>query len=359
MIRLFTEAKVRVDFVDYPPNNVIDRTLFDATCYSDITSHGLSTRPIKLIHCASVHYQPRYQNSPSQRFLNAFFETKTSFRSNATGSPLVLGNGQSPELKKSASEVLAVGLCLDLSTKLFDIPLNRINVIETSGKRCDFVFDKSGRRYELESKGREHKNQINAAIQDVFNKKANSVSLSKYGFVSHLPRDNSPVTLTIVDPEGEPIIPTPEESIVRLLAYYAKASRLSGFWRLADLLNIQVEVIQSGVSLSNLEGKALDYENIIKLGRGYELRSDSFIMETFFPVDPTIGFRDEDDGRISFVSLDKRLLELLERQNFEAILDYRPSFGTQGIIESNAGNFSVNNDGTVFGIVPTSFFEGR
>jgi hypothetical protein len=270
---------------------------------------------------------------------------------------LRLRNGSSSELQKSSTEVLAVGLCIALARELFDIRLNRISVIETSGKRCDFTFEKADRRYVLESKGRESDSQIVPAIRDVFVKKSASPAPSKYGVVSHLPRDGTPISAIVVDPDDEEAIPTREDSISRLLGYYAKASRLAGFWRLAELLSVRSTAIDQRRDLEGLERVALDYQNVFKVGKGYTLTSNNFSIEIFFPADKTLGFRQEIDDRIIFYSLDKSLVEILEKQDFDALLQYRPAIAITDIIETNLGMFSVNDDGTVFGFVSRELFE--
>lgn len=359
MVHLFRNAKVSVTFQDYPPNNSLDRSLFDQPAYNRILSDGIELSPVKIIHCSAVHYQSRYRNSPSQRFLNAFFEAKQSFHSNSSDRLLRLRNGQSAELRKSSSEVLAVGLCTALSRELFDIPLNRILVIEHAGKRADFVFEKNSRKYILESKGREHLNQVGAAVKDVFLKKAATPAGAKYGFVSHLPRNGDPVSTLVVDPEFTPQDSTREDLIIRLLGYYAKATRLIGFWRLANLLNARIDRLISGAAISDLEGVALDYENVFKIGRGYTISYRDLRIETFFPAQERIGFRDEVDNRIAFFSIDRTLLEILESQDFDRLLEYRFAVQSSSQIETNLGDFSANDDGTVFGVVSPQLFERR
>ena len=64
--------------------------------------------------------------------------------------------------------------------------------------RTDFSAIKNGMEIIFESKGRKYSGAINAAIKDVFTKKANHASQSKYGVVSHLPRNNLPAKIIII-----------------------------------------------------------------------------------------------------------------------------------------------------------------
>lgn len=347
MLAIFRKRPVPVEFRDIQPTHEIDTTPFESSVYNDIQSNGISISPFKIIHCATVHYQSRFRKSASLRWLNSFLELITSLSNNNTNG-LYLTDIESNEFQTKSSEVVAVGLSVFLFMKLLNINSNRISAIESTGKRCDFSALKNGMEIIFESKGRKYSNAINTAIKEVFGKKSHHTSQSKYGVVSHLPRSISSANIIVVDPDSDDIEISRKDRIVRLLIHYTKQSYLAGFWRLADLLNIRVGKLLAGSNISEFENVSLDYQNIYKIGKGYEIRYQDIHMETFFPATREHGFYQKIDNQIYFLSLDKRLIELLEQQKFSDLLEYQCIFQADDIIDINQRNFfSINTDGSI------------
>lgn len=348
MLSFFQNRHIPVDFRDVPPTHLIDITPFESSVYNDMKSNGFSISPFKLVHCAALHYQSRFRKSTSLRWLNSFLELKTSLSNNNTNG-LYLTDIESNEFQTRSSEVVAVGLSVFLFTKLLNINTNQISTIEGTAKRCDFSAIKNGMEIIFESKGRKYSSAINTAINDVFIKKRNHAIQSKYGVVSHLPRDNSRAEVIVVDPENNNNEIPRKDAIIRLLIHYTKLSFLAGFWRLSDLLNIRIEKLLAGSNIDEFENVSLDYQNIYKIGRGYEIRYQDISMVTFFPSMRDHGFHQKIDNQVYFLSLDKRLIELLEQQRFKDLMEYKCISEADDIIDINQHNFfSINTDGSVF-----------
>ena len=348
----FRDKTINVEFRDILPNHIIEANLFEHNIYHDILSNGLQISPLKVIHSASVHYQGRYRKSPALRFLNALLELLPSFLSLPEDTNFYLNNLESSEFQTQSSEVLGVGLCISLTSKLFGINKNRISTIDDTNKRCDFTFEKNNIEYFIESKGRKDTNNIRPAINDTFLKKLSYNNGSKYGIISFLPRNLTPVSIIMVDPDSTEILINRNDLILKLLKYYARQSLLAGFWRLAQVLNQRVESIQQGVSISQLENRSVDYKNIAKLGRGYTISIENTDLETFFNADSRVGFRSIINDKQLFYALDKNIIDILETQNYEALINYSYRNGEeQTLIVDETNYFSLNNDGTILGIV--------
>ena len=351
MLTFFKNRQIPVEFRDVPPTNLIDQTPFQTSIYNQINSNGLSISPLKLIHCASIHYQGRFRKSVSLRWLHSLLELTTSL-SNYRTDGLYLTDSESNEFQTRSSEVLAVGLGVFLATKLFQINNNRISVIEGTGKRCDFSAIKNGEEIIFETKGRKYKTDINSAVKDVFIKKRNYPINFKYGMISHFPRNNEAVRMVVIDPESHNSELNRNDMIVRLLIHYAKQSYIAGFWRLADLLNERVKKLLAGSNINEFENVPLDYQNIYKIGRGYEIRYQDFSLVTFFPAPKGHGFYQKIENKIFFFSMDKRLIHILEQQSFNDIIEYQCANFTDDIIRVNEGNFfSINKDGSVLSVM--------
>jgi hypothetical protein len=351
-LNYFSNKTINVEFRDFHPNNLVDVSLFEQPVYQEILNNGLLLSPIKVIHSAAVHYQGRYRNNPTFRFLNAMIEILPSFSSLPEDANFYLNNSESNEFQTQSSEVLGVGLSISLTTKLFGISRNRIAIIEETGKRCDFTFEKNNKEYFIESKGRKNTRSINRAIKDVFEKKILYQNNSKYGVISFLPRNITPISIIMVDPESQEISINRDDLILRLLIYYTRQSLLAGFWRLADLLNQRVKLIQQGVFISEFENRALDYRNIAKLGNSYTISFGNIDIQTFFNADSRIGFRKIIENHQLFYALDRNIIDILENQNYESLLNYRYRDSVEQTLVVNETNyFSLNNDGSILGIV--------
>ncbi|MCJ7553680.1 MAG: hypothetical protein MUO34_07325, partial [Ignavibacteriaceae bacterium] len=96
----------------------------------------------------------------------------------------------------------------------------------------------------------------------------------------------------------------------------------------------------------------LDYKNIFKIGRAITIKTDDFELETFFNADTNIGLRKSVDTKQFIYALDKNIIEILESQNYEALISYAfREVEDLAVIISDNSFYSINNDGSVLGIV--------
>lgn len=357
MMHLIRRRLVPVSFRNIAPTHIINITPFDQNKYDELRNDGLRISPLGVIHSASVHYQGRYRNSPSLRFCNAFIDLFAALSPNNFNHNLCLNDTESSEFQTRSSEVVAVGLCVNLAAKLFNINYNRIILIETTGKRCDFHLHKDGNIYLLESKGRKHYSNINSAIDDVFTKKQVNQVNPQYGIISHLPRDGSPASIIVVDPENEYVKIGIEEQVADLLTYYAKYASLAGYWRLANLLYQRVDAIRSNVPLSEFNKVPLDFENVYKLGNSYTITYGDIHFDFFRAKDSSIGFSSEYNNIAFFFALDRGLINLLVQQRFDDLLHYELQTGE---FSNNFNNiedlYNINMDGTILMGIPANDF---
>jgi hypothetical protein len=357
MLNFITNRHIPVEFREILPDHPIDATPFESSIYNNVKLDGISISPLKLIHYASVFYQSRFRKNISMRWLNSFLELKTSL-SNGSSSELYLSDTESNEFQTRSSEVLSVGLSVFLMTTLLKINNNKISTIEGTGKRCDFSAIKNGTEIVFESKGRKNKDAINAAIKDVFSKKINHSTQFKYGIISNLPRNTESASMVVVDPKTQENEYTRDKLIIRLLIHYTKQAYLAGFYRLADLLNIRIQKLLNGSNLSQYEEIPLDYKNIYKIGKAYEISYKDFSLVTFFPSSRELGINQIIDDNVFFLSIDKDLIKLLEQQRFNDILEYQCPAYSDNIIETNQRNyFSINMDGSVLSFMALDEFQ--
>ncbi|WP_338890540.1 hypothetical protein [Aeromonas rivipollensis] len=346
--KLVKERTVPVDFVSYP-GNPVDTTLFNQVKYTEIDTDGFKVSPLKIMHSATVHYQGRYPNSVSLRFINSFIEMIASIENYNSDGLLYFNNNENGEFQTRSSEVISVGLCIALSSKLFDVNKNRFRLIEGGGKRCDFYMVKDGLDYLLEAKGR--KGSISSAVRDVFTKKANYNAISpKYGIISKIPRGESPTSIEVIDPEFIPQEVPRKELIRLLLMHYSKVADVAGFWRLSELLLERSQAIFNGVEISLIENKQLDYDNVLKLGRSLEVYNNDISCKVFFPRGNNSGFRKEFDGYVSLYPMEERLIEILNSQNYEELISY--NYKEQILNDSDDTFMSVSNSGSILLLTP-------
>lgn len=341
VLNLFRKRNIPVSFTDFPEHNV-DRTLFDSSRYNQIVQYGLSKSPINIIHAASIHYKGRFRNSKFLRLSNSFLDIVKSIGEYGDGK-LYLKSTENAELQKGSSEVIAVGLCIELTSELFNINKNRINLIEDTKKRCDFRFAKNSREYVIESKGR--KGSTVNARKDIFSKKRHYPNhIPKYGVISSLPRDQNHVTIDLIDPEFEPKYLSRKEEIQGLLSYYAKLSYITGFWRMGDLLSERALALGKEATLEQFEGKELQYDNILKFGNAIEISIGDYHSQVFFPRDGSFGFKQVFDGEIAFFAMEKKLIEILNMQNYSSLAEYNMHYAED--INVNNSFVSIGNDGS-------------
>lgn len=335
------DRKVPVSFNKHP-TNPIDTTLFHTETYDEIVSYGFYVSPLKIIHAASIHYSGRFRSNAHMKFINAFVEIFTSVEPyNGTGL-LYFNETENNEFQGRSSEAIAVGLCISLSEKLFNVNRSRIGLIQGTSKRCDFFLIKDGLEYFIESKGR--KGSTKSAFNDVLEKKANYPAISpKYGFISSIPRGSSHTSIDVVDPEFTPKDISREELIMRLLIHYKKVAALAGFWRLSELLEARATAIRSGAEILNLENKRLDYLDITELGKPIEIGFDNNNSNVFFLNEMRSVFEKDFDGNVALFMMEKMLIEILISQNYDELINY--NFAP--IVPRQDSNLSVGTDGSV------------
>lgn len=321
----FSEKEIGVEFRNVG-SHVVDQSLFDQALFQQISSdQHFHCSPARLLLSASIHFRGRFRRNRAFQVANVCFEVMPSLWRTISHPRLVIGGFESNEFQAKSSEVIAIGIGISLAKKLLGIGYADITLIEGTQKRCDFEFLKNGLLYQMETRGRKSDKQIKAAINGVFQKKAASTAPnSKYGFVSHLPRDGTPCSVVVVDPPTEPKIPQEWELVVRRLRYYSRASRAAGFWRLSDLLLERATLIAEYQDSERFNGEAIQYGNAYKIGRGIEMRSRDmnstfFIPEGieesfFFPLFPKLNY-------VLTLGLDSALLDILEQQDYEKMLN--------------------------------------
>lgn len=338
--QLFKQKDIPVTFL-----NNVDTSLFDQIQYSNIQTNGIKLSPINIIHYACIHYSGRYKKNSIMKFINSFVELIPSIQ-NSSGTDLYLSDEENNEFQAKSSEVLAVGICIGLTSKLFAINKNEIGLIEGSGKRCDFYFIKNNLEYYIESKGR--KGAISSAISDVLDKKSEYQPYApKYGIISQLPRNGNKVHATVVDPDFIPTEITFREKIRRLLFHYSKVSYLAGFWLLGDLLVERSEALREDVDISTFDKKALDYGNIYKFGNVLDISIGNHTGKVFIPRDNRIqGIRESFENYTAVFLMDQRLMKILEEQDFHTLVEYRMQ-------ENNHHDslYSIHNDGSIFAFI--------
>jgi len=339
--KLFSKKILEVEVRDIG-TNIVDRSLFDANEFNNILANGLEIRGIQLIHHSLIHYSTKFRNSNTARVVNAFLDIFHNIDITQSNQ-LVLNSDEGSEFQSKSTEVIAVGLSIFLTTKLFKIKRNQINSIEVSGKRCDFRFEKSNLEYLIESKGR--KGSISEAISDIFLKKTNSaVNSPKYGVISKLPRDGNPAKIVIIDPPYEASGITKKIIIQNLLYYYSNLTRLSGFWRLSDLLLKRYDDIKNSVFLESFDNVHLELGNVYKFGEVKNIKIENLEFEYFFSYGDNKGFNLEKDEMSVNISIDKKLLNILIEQDFDKLIEYKLNSNT---LRYENKIISVNDDGSL------------
>lgn len=326
----------------------VDVSLFDQVSFEEIIQDGFKISPIGIAHAASVHYAGRFRSGRVLKFVNAFIEIFASVSPCERNLHLAFNDSENSEFQAKSTEVISVGLCVALCEKLFGINKNRISLIEGSGKRCDFEFNKENLRYVVEAKGR--KGETASAIQDVFSKKSvYDPDIPKYGFINHIPRDGSRTSIKVVDPEYFPRELSRKEQVEGLLLHYAKVAQLSGFMRLSEVLVQRVLRIRNAADLSDFEGRPLDYENIIKIGRPVALAIRGVPFEAFSSPENAASIIELSDGFSVIHAMDREIIGILDRQDYSDLLTYRYINDREDAKKDEP--VSIGSDGSVFAIV--------
>lgn len=234
---LFGRAKINVFDGDDRENNV---DINYRANLRRLLDNGMELRGIQIFHYAAPHYASRY-NRPVLRYINALVNGGACI--GIKDGYMVLTNTESNELQRQSSEIIAVGLANMMVCKWFDINTKYINPIRKTTKRCDFEFQLNNTTYIYEVKGRKNRSQFNEALHDAILKKANHQADEKLAFICHLPRDRSPLSINVYDPEvdaGESY-----DKTYRLVNHYARMCRLSGLTILAEVLEKRVQTFES------------------------------------------------------------------------------------------------------------------
>lgn len=352
MLTYFMPRIVPVTFRDDPPNHV-NVSLFKKETYERIKTNGVLVSPFGLMLAASVHYQTRHRKNPALRYLNAFFDTIESFRGGnySQSEYFVLGGNESNEFQAKSSEVIGVGFCISLCKELFGIPRNRIWTIEATGRRMDFHFLKNGYKYCVEARAR--KDKIESAIDDIYQKKESVSNAANYGFITRTPRDGTPTSVVVVDPERDREEMPEHQFVQMLLRHYASLCGLAGFWRIANLLHRRADRIISYDSFRAYNKLQITFDNVLKLGHSYTVQIDNHEFAFFISRERDVGFRKSFNGHVAFIGINKMLIDVLVNQDFEALKEYKQDTRTS---VSEYGIYILEDDGSMLGVVPEKMY---
>lgn len=344
--------QVQVDF-----QNNVDTSLFKQRVYSEICINGLYLTDLNMMHCASIHYQSRFLRNIARTFRYTFDTIEPSLF--AKTRHFYFNDNEEPELQKQSSEVIGVGFAISLFQQLFDVNFNAFQRILPQGsqKRCDFEVVKNGRRILLESKGR--KQGLQRAINEIVNQKNPAMQTPKYGCISIIPRNsripNNPVTITVVDPPFDPESISKEQRILQLLTYYTRVSQLCGLKELAFHLNKKIKEL-TAYPKGIFQPKPLEYRNVLKFGRMFGVDTPSKDrFYSFFSPDLSSGFKRKiNDKKIVFFAMDQTLVNILEKQDYGSLLEYK--LYNDSLDEEISA--SIHNDGTMLAVIPVGKFPG-
>ena len=340
MFDIFKSRQLPITVRDYP-DHPVDVSLFDTGHFDEMKRDGIILSPVQIIHAASIHYQGKFRKGKLLRLANAYLDILHNIEP-VMDEKLKLKNTESSEFKTKSTEVIAVGICVAAAERLFRINRNRISVIETSKKRCDFEFVKEQNVYTIESKGRQRKEDVDFAIRSIFKQK-DGYAGPKYGFVSCLPRDGQRAELSIVDPDFVEFQISRIDLIKRLLRYYSKLSYLAGFYLLGGALEYRASQLVEEEDLVRLDKRSLDL-SVAKLGTSLVLRVGEHGWNFFIPRGREYGFRVEFENYRFQFGISEHLIELLISQDFLGIENYRQEFSES--FTSLETPISVASDGS-------------
>ncbi len=351
---------VQVNFLNEPTSNpprMIDISHFNQNIYNEIRQRGHFLTDLNLIHCASIHYQSRFQTNISRRFRYTLDTIEPSLLDGRTH--FHFNNFEEAELQKISSEVIGVGFAVSLFQKLIDVNFNCFIRIPPSGssKRCDFEIYKHGNTFIMESKGR--KNGLNSAKREIYSQKASRTGcLVKYGCIATIKRNRTPVYLTVVDPPEISVPKRKEDRILDLLIYYTKVLQLCGFYNLANHLNKRVaDISDNRHMIEEYNNSSIEYKNVIKAGREAEIfLSGNAPFKTFITNNLEVGFKKtikfKGNEYLLLFGIDSELLDIIEMQNYDSLLSYNYTRDIQQYDSLYGTNASIHNDGTFLVIVP-------
>ncbi len=110
------------------------------------------------------------------------------------------------------------------------------------------------------------------------------------------------------------------------------------------MLNQRIDAMARGVSIAKFQNISLKYGNVEKLGRGLKFQVSGMEFVAFFARDIESGFRRQIGDWIIFIALEKRILNILERQDYDELIDYRLDIKEEeGVDGSGESYFSIND----------------
>lgn len=338
LIDLFKRVKIEVIDGDDRVNN---SDINYRKKLKKLLDNGMELHGIQIFHYAAPHYATRY-NSMSLRYLNALINGGSCIRS-IKGS-LGLNNNESNELQKGSSEIIAVGLANMMVCRWFNINANYIAAIEGTGKRCDFRFELAGKRYIYEVKGRKNRNKLTEALNDSLKKKLCHIADEKLAFICHLPRDLSPVSIRVFDPEvddGESY-----DKIYNIVDHYSKMCRLSGLFILAEMLENRMQSYESSRIWTD---EPMKYkENVSKMINEVTINNQKYLTSTY---PHNLKQNNEDDTEMFlYFGISDKVVKMLEQWKIEEVSSYN-----QEMYVDEKNSISYLNDGTFMCIRKTRF----
>jgi hypothetical protein len=328
----------------------VDIKPFNQKAYVDIRNNGLFLTDLALIHCSSIHFQSKFSNNISRRLRYTLDTIETSLVKNKYNK-FIFNSSEEPELQKISSEVLSVGFSTHLMHRLFDINFNNINRLQANGKekRCDYEILKNGFRYIYECKGR--KSGINSAKEEIELQKKSYPNTTKYGCITHIPRNKDACELHVIDPEVIVYEYDDNHKIIKILEHYTLVAKLSGFYRLASELINRIKLLKINNNAFEYNNIEIEYDNSIKLGRSYEFLLFNERYEFFSSPNENVGFRKRlNNGYLLVFGMQKRIIELLEKQDFNNLLKYR----SQNFVTEN---YSLLDNGTILAKIKIDKFK--
>lgn len=333
--------------VDVYFDDNVDATYFNKSAQLDILTNGFWLSDFSLIHYASIHFQSRFRNNIPRRVRATFdtIEPSIHIPQDTELNGFYFSGNEETDLKKQSSEVIGVGFAIAISNKLFNANLNRINKLDSIGnkKRCDYEILTQNQRLIVESKGGKY--SLNKGKSIISTQKLSYPWVPKYGVITRILRNAEPVTLHIVDPETQPKMIDKNYIIIKILEHYSKTSRLAGLYTLSEKINERLEKIHNqNMNAFHFNKEALDLGNVVKLGKPLSvIVGGLYSFEVFFAPNSEIGLKYiSEQGKIIFFGMEKRLIEILFNQDYDALLSYRLKIDSTEKLE----DMSVLDNGT-------------
>ena len=278
----------------------------------NMIGNGMSLWGIQIFHYAAPHYLTRWKTLP-MRFLNALFNSGAVL-SDSDGQLVLLGN-ENHELQGGSSEVLGVGLANMFMCRWFGINPNALEVINSTGKRCDFKFVSDNKTVVYEARGRANKDKIPSALKDAKEKKKHHQADEKYSVISYLPRDGSNVEIHVYDPpvdKGE----FKDHPYYQLARHYEKITALAGLHILSNKISERLKIYNETGEWNN--GSIELDEKLTKLGWHIMVNNESYWTNR----KPIYNVNIDDEVCLHF-ALHTDLMEFLLAWDFEKISNFQ------------------------------------